>query len=217
LLGRPLARLPEMTWAQSRSRLPVVLTSAEVQGVLGNLSGVYWVLGMLLYGSGLRLLEAVTLRVKDIDLGRCEIRLRTTKGGAPRITMVPRRIRDPIAEHLERVRVLHARDLAAGGGAVELSGLWRGSIGMQAASGRGNGFSRPPVAIRRPPRASGGAIIYTRVRCNGRSRRRSARRESRSRPPVTVFDTRLRPTCWNRATTSGPFSSCSGIGALRPR
>jgi len=120
VLGRALARLPEMTWARSRSRLPVVLTAEEVAAVVGRLGGVYQLIALLLYGSGLRLLECLTLRVKDLDFGRGEIRLRSTKGGAPRVTVLPRSVVAPLTQHLEGVRVVHQRDLAAGAGEVVL-------------------------------------------------------------------------------------------------
>lgn len=120
VLDRPLRQLPEMTWAQSRSRLPVVLTVAEVTAVLAELAGGYWTIAMLLYGSGLRLQECLTLRVKDLDLVRGEIRLRSTKGGSPRVTMIPEVLRGRLGTHLEAVRALHTRDLAEGRGAVEL-------------------------------------------------------------------------------------------------
>ena len=123
VLGRPLGRLAEMRWAQSSTRLPVVLTAPEVHAVLGQLKGSYWLVGMLLYGAGLRLLECLTLRVKDLDLTRCEIRVRTTKGGAPRVTMVPKTLLvDQLKQHLLQVRSLHRRDLAAGAGEVTLPG-----------------------------------------------------------------------------------------------
>lgn len=122
VLGRPLARLPEMTWAQSRSRMPVVLTADEVKAVLAQLFGVQRLVATLLYGSGLRLMECLTLRIKDLDLARGEIRLRSTKGGAPRITMIPKVIEEPLRLHLNHVRTLHQRDLAMGAGVVELPG-----------------------------------------------------------------------------------------------
>ena len=120
VLGHPLGRLAEMRWAQSRSQLPVVMTGEEVAMVLGQLEGVYWIVGMLLYGSGLRLLECLTLRVKDLDLARCEVRLRTTKGGAPRVTMVPKSLVEHLKQQLVATRLVHQRDLAAGAGEVIL-------------------------------------------------------------------------------------------------
>jgi integrase len=111
-----------MQWSQQRARMPVVLTRDEVNAVLGELSGVHWLVGMLLYGSGLRLLECLTLRVKDVDFGRGEIRLRTSKGGAPRVTMIPKLLQPRLRAHLEGARRLHERDVARGGGAVRLPG-----------------------------------------------------------------------------------------------
>ena len=120
VLGRPLGRLAEMTWAQSRHRLPVVLTAAEVSAVVGRLDGVYRLVTMLLYGSGLRLLECLTLRIKDLDLARGEIRLRKTKGGSPRVTVLPTSLGPSLEHQLRAARAVHDRDLAAGAGEVEL-------------------------------------------------------------------------------------------------
>jgi integron integrase len=111
VLGRPLGKLHELRWARPRARLPVVLTAREVEQVLAGLSGVRWLVAMLLYGSGLRLLECLQLRVKDVDLERGEIRLRATKGGMPRVTVLA-----------AAVRRQHERDVARGAGSVALPG-----------------------------------------------------------------------------------------------
>jgi len=95
-------------------RLPVVLTRSEVAAVLGRLSGVPGLVGLLLYGGGLRLMEALTLRVKDVDLERGELRLRRAKGAKDRVTVLPAVANPRLARHLERVRVQHQRDLEAG-------------------------------------------------------------------------------------------------------
>ncbi len=122
VLERPLGRLQGLAWGRPRARLPVVLTREEVAAVLGELRGVPWLVAMLLYGSGLRLLEAVRLRVKDVDLGRREIRVRDTKGGRPRVTMLPAAVLEPLRAHLEAVRRLHGADVRRGAGVVELPG-----------------------------------------------------------------------------------------------
>jgi integron integrase len=109
-----------MPKARAPVRLPVVLSEGEVARVLAELRGVPRLIGILLYGTGLRLLECLTLRVKDVDLERGEIRLRRGKGAKDRVTVFPESLRGSMAEHLRRVRVLHERDLAAGAGAVEL-------------------------------------------------------------------------------------------------
>lgn len=120
VLGRPLARLGRIPRARAPTRLPVVLTPLEVERVLAGLKGVANLVGGLLYGSGLRLMECLTLRVKDVDLERGELRIRRAKGAKDRVTVLARAARGPLAEHLEAVRRLHVRDLAEGGGWVEL-------------------------------------------------------------------------------------------------
>jgi integron integrase len=122
VLGRPLGRLEGLRWARRRPGLPVVLTREEVEAVLRELAGVPWLVSMLLYGSGLRLLEALQLRVKDVDLARGEIRVRDAKGGRPRVTVLSEAVREPFGLHLEAVRRLYQADLRAGAGGVELPG-----------------------------------------------------------------------------------------------
>lgn len=120
VLGRPLTGLGPLPRARSPARLPVVLSPGEVARVLAALDGVPWLVAMLLYGSGLRLLECLTLRVKDVDLERGELRVRRGKGARDRVTVLPEAVRAPLAAHLERVRGLHERDLAEGAGYVAL-------------------------------------------------------------------------------------------------
>lgn len=108
----PRARVPV--------RLPVVLTPDEVRRVVERMSGTPRLVALLLYGSGLRLLECLTLRAKDLDLERGEIRLRRGKGAKDRVTVLPDLLRGPVAAQIERVRVQHERDLSTGGGWVEL-------------------------------------------------------------------------------------------------
>jgi integron integrase len=122
VLGRRLAWLDGVVRAKATGRLPVVLTPEEVRAVMAHLPGSYWLVAMLLYGAGLRLQEALQLRVKDVDLGRREIRLRGGKGGRDRVTVLPDVVRERLQAHLEAGRRLHAKDLAAGGGAVVLPG-----------------------------------------------------------------------------------------------
>lgn len=100
--------------AKAPRRLPVVLTVAEVQAVLSRLSGTHWLIGCLLYGTGVRIMECLRLRVKDLDFGRGEILIRDGKGFKDRVTMLPAIAVAPLHEHLARVRALHERDLAEG-------------------------------------------------------------------------------------------------------
>jgi integron integrase len=122
VMGRPLGRLRDLRWARARARLPVVLTREEVERVLEQLTGTPWLVATVLYGSGLRLLECLQLRVKDVDLARGELRVRDTKGGRPRVTVLPAVLREPLRRHLAVVRRQHLQDVARGAGRVELPG-----------------------------------------------------------------------------------------------
>lgn len=114
VLGMPVAGLGDLPRARQPVRLPVVLTPGEVRRVLAGPEGTARLVGLPLYGSGLRLLEALTLRLKDVDLERRELRIRRAKGGRNRVTVVPALRCGPLAEQVERVRRLHAEDCAAG-------------------------------------------------------------------------------------------------------
>lgn len=106
--------------AKAPRRLPVVLTRDEVQAVLSRLSGTHWLAAVLMYGAGLRIMECLRLRVKDVEFERGEILVRDGKGAKDRITMLPTLAQEPLREHLRRVRLLHQQDVAAGYGEVYL-------------------------------------------------------------------------------------------------
>ena len=120
VLGRPLGNLGDMILAQPKRHLPCVLTVEEVSRVLAELDGVPSLVGQLLYGSGLRLLEALRLRVKDVEFESGQIVVRDGKGEKDRVTVLPQAIREPLLEHLRGVWRLHQQDLDAGGGRVQL-------------------------------------------------------------------------------------------------
>lgn len=120
VLERELEPLPNLVHAKRGRRLPVVMTRGEVQQVLAHLTGVERLMASLLYGSGLRLLECVTLRVKDIDFGRRQLSVRYPKGKFDRSTLLPRTLHEPLLEHLAVVQKQHDQDLELGAGAVEL-------------------------------------------------------------------------------------------------
>ncbi|MEP7208100.1 MAG: integron integrase [Casimicrobiaceae bacterium] len=120
VLGVELPWLDEVEQAKAPQRLPVVLTAEEVGCVLVRLRGVHALVGALLYGTGMRIMEALRLRVKDVDFARHEILVRDGKGQKDRVTMLPGRLAQPLGIHLARVRRGHAADLAAGRGEVGL-------------------------------------------------------------------------------------------------
>ncbi len=106
--------------AKRPRRLPVVLTADEVARVLGQREGTYRLIASLLYGSGLRLMECLRLRVQDVDLERRELLVRHGKGGKDRRTMIPASLFGDLRRQLERIRTLHRRELAQGRGQVLL-------------------------------------------------------------------------------------------------
>lgn len=106
--------------AKQPARLPVVLTREEVRALLDRLQGVPRIVCILLYGSGLRLLEALQLRVKDLDFAGGEIRIRRAKGAKDRVTVLPGGLTAELRHHLDRVRRLHERDLARNAGKAPL-------------------------------------------------------------------------------------------------
>jgi integron integrase len=122
VLEREVGEVAGVVRARAPQRLPTVLTREEVRAVLAGLRGVEWLVAALLYGGGLRLLEALTLRVKDVDFARHELRLRRAKGDKDRVAPLPDAVRSALRDQLEAARVLHAADLAAGFGAVALPG-----------------------------------------------------------------------------------------------
>ena len=119
-LGKKLGRLDGALRASRPPRLPVVLTREEVRAVLAHVRPPYRLMAELLYGSGLRLLECLRLRVKDVDFGYSRIVVRDGKGAKDRVTMLPGRLRRPLKEHLAHAKAVHERDLQLGFGSVYL-------------------------------------------------------------------------------------------------
>jgi integron integrase len=113
-------RIAGVVRAARPKRLPVVLTRDEVRRVLAELDGTYLLMARLLYGSGLRLLECLRLRVKDLDFARRELTVREGKGDKDRVTLLPESLEPDLLDHLQKVRRLHEKDLADGFGAVYL-------------------------------------------------------------------------------------------------
>jgi integron integrase len=106
--------------AKRRKRVPTVLTKEEVTKIIGCIAAPHRLKVMLLYGSGLRLMECLRLRVKDVDFHQRQIIVRDGKGFRDRVTILPERLVSPLCEHLKSVRYLHERDLVNGNGRVYL-------------------------------------------------------------------------------------------------
>ena len=114
VLRKPLGEMEEFARAKRPRRLPEVMTRDEVQKLLSKMSGITGLMAGLMYGSGLRLMECVRLRVKDIDFAQHQIMVRDGKGQKDRVTMLPERFAVPLQEHLARVKTIYAQDLAQG-------------------------------------------------------------------------------------------------------
>lgn len=106
--------------AKKPQRLPTVLSRDEIQRIFAHMSGLHLLMARLLYGTGMRLMECLRLRVKDIDFERREIIIRDGKGEKDRVTLLPQSLIAPLQEHLKHVKTLHEKDLAQGYGAVYL-------------------------------------------------------------------------------------------------
>ncbi len=120
VLGREVGELGEIVRARKTRRLPVVMTRREIKAVLRHLDGDKKLMAALMYGTGMRLLECLRLRVQDLDFSRNEITVRDGKGGKDRVTMLPESLRKPLQEHLLRVRDIWEKDCSDGYGQVLL-------------------------------------------------------------------------------------------------
>jgi integron integrase len=122
VLNTALPWLDEVVAASNPRRLPVVLTVPEVRAVLEQMNGSVGLVCALLYGTGMRLIEGLRLRVKDVEFSRREILVRNGKGGKDRVTVLPENLIAPLQAQIAKARALHQRDLSEGFGAVWLPG-----------------------------------------------------------------------------------------------
>ena len=116
VLDKPIEGLIEPVRAKRRRRLPVVMSQNEVQPVLSYMHGIHLLMAQLLYGSGMRLMECIRMRVKDVDLERGSIYIHAAKGGKDRTTIFPASIKSDMRNHLNKVKKLHDEDLSSGYG-----------------------------------------------------------------------------------------------------
>jgi integron integrase len=112
--------LNDVTRAKRPEKIPLVFSKNETRKLLANLDGTYWIMAHLLYGAGLRLMECLRLRVKDVDFDMNQITVRDGKGKKDRVTMLPETVKLHLQQHLEKVKIIHKQDLSEGYGEVHL-------------------------------------------------------------------------------------------------
>jgi integron integrase len=122
VLRKPIEHKHKVVRAKPAERLPIVLTRAEMQAILDQLDDRTRLIVQLLYGGGLRLMECLRLRTKDIDLERRIITVRSGKGNKDRVTVLPDKAVPQLRRHLLKIKALHDKDLSEGAGWVELPG-----------------------------------------------------------------------------------------------
>jgi integron integrase len=196
--------ISDVVRARRPKRLPTVLDKAEARQVIAHLRGDYWLIAGLLYGSGLRLLEALRLRVKDLDLYHHRLLVRDGKGGKDRVTIVSPALIEPLRHHLAKVRTLHDHAMAGGHGGVDLPYALDRKY-PDAHQQWGWQYVFPAPTPTRDPKSGTSRRHHVHEQSVQRQVRRAARRGWRalkSQSHRTPFATRSRPISWKAAMTS---------------
>jgi len=217
VIGVELSWLDGIESAKRAIRLPTILTATEVQCLLRNLRGVHRLIGRLLYGKGMRIMEAMRLRVKDIDFARREIAIRDGKGAKDRMTMLPNGLAQPLKLHLIEVANTHRIDLAEGFGDVYLPY----AIARKYSNARREWcwqYVFPADRRSLDPRTGcSAAITWATNHSSARCVKAYARRTSPSPQRRTRCAIRLPRICSSPATTFAPCKSFSTTPTLPRR
>lgn len=209
VLGVELDWLEGVTRAKKPQRMPTVLSPQEVEAVLAKMSGTPGLVARLLYGTGMRLMEALRLRVQDLDLRRRELVVRGGKGAKDRVTVLPTVLVAPLREHLDERRSIYDRDQTTGRASVWLPHALAEKY-PNAPREWGWQYVFVASALSVDPAATLYAvIIWTDPRSRGAFARRLLRRRSSGRCRRMCCVTRSQRICLNRATTSAPCRNCS--------
>ena len=215
VLESELPWLDNIEQAKTPKRLPVVLTRAEAQALLTRLEGTHWLISSLLYGSGLRIMECLRLRVKDVEFTRREILIRDGKGFKDRVTMLPAALVTPLQDHLIRVRSLHMQDLAAGFGAVYLPYALERKY-PNAARDWGWQYVFPSAKLSVDPRTGVTRRQHVQDQAIQRAVKQAAREAGLAKPATPhTSGIHLPPICWKAATTFAPCRNCSATPTSR--
>jgi integron integrase len=223
VLSKPLPDLDTVIRAKRPGRLPSVLTRSEVRRIVGCMNGTPRLVATLLYGTGMRLLECLRLRVKDFEFGNNRIVVRDTKGGEDRVVPFPLVARAEMPSWLARVKRMHERDLADGFGTVYLPDAiarkfpgadrewgWQYVFPGEHRSRDPRGKEGGPTPAPPGPINPSAATTYTKLSSSEPCAALSSTSASPGGSAVTRFGTRLPPTCSKRDTIFVRFRSCSG-------
>lgn len=168
VLRHEIGWLERVERARKPPKLPVVLSRGEVKQVLAHLHGVTKLMAGVLYGSGLRLMECVRLRVKDVDFALAQITVRDAKGGKDRVTMLPLNLSEPLRRHLVKSKHSTNRISKTDLAMSIFRSRSRGSFRTQRANGDGNTFFRPPVFPSIRVRVENSATTWPKEFCRAR-------------------------------------------------
>jgi integron integrase len=217
VLGQRLGWMNEIVRAQRPARLPVVMSRDEVSSLLSRLHGPVSLMASLMYGAGLRLLECVELRVKDLNFDRGELTIRDGKGGKDRVTMLPACLKRPLADHLNRVKAQHDADLAAGRGSVALPGSLRAKYPSAPFEWAWQWVFPATRYYFDRETASGADITCTSPSSSAPSKMPRAPQVYRVQPRHTHFVIRSRPIFLKPAMTSARSRNYSDTATSAPR
>ena len=217
ILERKIGLIQGVVRANRPKRLPVVLTKKEVKRVLDCLHDAPWLMAMILYGAGLRLLECCHLRVKDIDFAHAQIVVRAGNGNKDRYTMLPAAIVESLRKHLLAVKHQHSEDLARGFGRVALPDVLERKYPNGGKSGDGNGSFRLRGIMFTGRAENIADITFTKRSYKRLSRKQESRQASSNRLVATLCVTRLQPICSKTGMTSERCRSCLDIMMSVPR
>ena len=212
VLHQPLEREIAPVRSKRQPRPPTVLTQAEVQRLLAAMTGRHALMARLLYGSGLRLLECIRLRIQDVDFGQHLIVVRGGKGGQDRTTILPRNLGAALQAQIEAVKALHHQDLEEGFGDVYIPEALARTIPKGRAGDRLALGVSCPCALPGPALGQGDAPSRARIRpAKGGETSHSSRQGSTRRSAAIPCATVLRPICWSTGSTSACSRNCSAM------
>ena len=216
VLDIELPWLDNVTRANHEKKLPVVLSREEVRALLAQLQGTPWLVASLLYGSGLRLMEAMRLRVKDLAIERGEVIVREGKGVKDRVTMLPAALENAVRAHLGRLRGWYEEERRRARPVSRSLLRSRASTPTRGHAGAGSTSFQPQASAATLTPATRCGIIWMRRSSSAPFRAQCAKRSSRSPRAATRCGIASPRTCWKMATTSARCRSCSGTRTSIP-